>query len=136
MSELNFGHNLINPKLLPVLEKIKELYKKWIPIHKNMPKTEQLGIGSKIDFLFLELLDLTRKAVYAPIDLKIKLLEKIIEIIDSLRFFFQILWETRLISDKQFILLGKDMEEIGKMAGGWKKGLLNKTSATKAEERK
>jgi hypothetical protein len=46
------------------------------------------------------------------------------------------LWEIRLVSNKQYISLGAEIEGIGRIIGGWKKGLFSKTSAIKAEERK
>ncbi len=84
----------------------------------------------------MEILELIRKSVYAQINRKIVLLDKTLEKIDSLRFFFQLLWEAKLIPNKQYIEFGTEIENIGRMIGGWKKGLINKTSAQKAEERK
>lgn len=101
-----------------------------------MPRTERFGIGKKIDFLFLDLLELLRKATYTPIVQKIDLLENALDKTDSLRFFTQILRELELIPDNQFIELGGAIENIGRMINGWKKGLIIKTSALKAEERK
>jgi len=105
-------------------------------IHRNIERTARFGLGLKIDNLFLELLGFLRKAVYSPIDKKIILLNATIEKIDEVRFFLQILWENKLCSNKHYILLETDMQNLGRMIGGWKKGLVSKTSATKAEERK
>ena len=140
--EQNIFHNQNNyssnppPRLLPVLEQSKTMYKNWLEIHRNIERTARFGIGLKIDNLFLEILELIRKAVYTPINKKIIILEEISGKIDSLRFFFQLLWETKLVSNKQYISLGAEIENIGKIIGGWKKGLISKTSAIKAEERK
>ncbi len=101
-----------------------------------MPRTERFGLGSKIDLLLLDLLELLRKATYTPIHEKIIILENASIKIDSIRFFIQLLWETRLMPQEQFLSLGTDIEQIGKMIGGWKKGLLQKTSVVNAEERK
>lgn len=137
MSQKNFHKNIaVNPfKLLPVLEKTKTAYNEWIIIHRNMPRTERFGIGSKIDFLFLESLEIIRKAAFSEINQKIGLLEVVLDKIDSLRFFIQIAWEAHLIPNNQFISLGGNIENIGKMLGGWRKGLIIKTSAIKTEER-
>ncbi len=114
---------------MPVVERAKAAYKNWIAIHRNIPRTERFGIGLKIDSLFLELLEILRAATYSPITAKAKVLESGLFKIDSLRFFVQILWETRLISNSQFITLGGDIENVGKMVGGWKKGIEKKTLA-------
>jgi len=123
-------------KILPVLEKAKSVYKKWITIHKNIERTARFGIGTKIDNTLLLLLELLRKAVYTPIAKKIVLLEEASDKVDVIKFFLQLLWELHQISNSQYIWLETDMQDLGKIIGGWKKGLFNKTSATSAEERK
>ncbi len=91
-----------------------------------MPRTERFGIGLKVDILFLDLLELLRKATYTPTQQKIAILEDCLNKTDSLRFFIQIMWETRLMTNTQFASLGNEIENIGKMIGGWRKGLLTK----------
>lgn len=98
----------------------------WVVIHRKMARTERFGIGDRIDSIWLDLLDALRKATYAtPIE-KITSLDEAIRRVDSVRFFLQIAWEAKLMADSHFIALGKNIEEIGRMAGGWKKGLLAK----------
>jgi len=74
--------------------------------------------------------------MYAGLSQKASVLEEALGKTDSLRFFIQIMWETKLIANTQFTSLGTEIETIGKMIGGWRKGLLTKTPATKAGERK
>ena len=139
MDQLNFHKNTATnppPQTLPVLEKSKTMYKKWMEIQRNMERSARFGIGNKIDVLFLRILELLRKSMYAPINKKVVLLEEVTDHIDSFRFFFQLLWETKLISDKEYISFGSEIENLGKIVGGWKKGLINKTSTVKAEERR
>ncbi|HBH16926.1 MAG TPA: hypothetical protein DDW92_01555 [Candidatus Veblenbacteria bacterium] len=144
MDELNSVHEpnttppptIFQPRLLPVVEKAKSCYKNWILIHRNLPRTERFGIGQRIDNLFLDTLELLRQATYAPLQQKTNLLTQSLGKIDSLRFFIQISWENHLISNDQFTALGTEVENIGKMLGGWRKGLQNKTPALKAGEDK
>ena len=121
---------------MPVLEKAKVVYKKWIDIHRNLERTARFGLGAKIDNSFLDLLEMLRKAVYTPINKKVILLEEASNKIDSSRFFLQLLWEAKLISSKQYISIETDIQDLGRIVGGWKKGLIIKTSAFTAEERK
>ncbi|MBI4175474.1 four helix bundle protein [Candidatus Berkelbacteria bacterium] len=92
-----------------------------------MPKSERFGIGQKIDHLFIELLEQLHRASYAAGPAKISALGATLLIIDSLRFFIQLTWELKLIPTAQFSELGQEIETIGKMVGGWRKGLLAKT---------
>lgn len=112
---------------MPVLEKAKNTYKSWVIIHRNIPRTERFGIGSKVDSLLLDLLELLRKVAYTPIPQKIGLLENVSIKIDSLRFFIQLLWELHIVPNTQFISLSTEVENIGQMVGGWRRGLLAKT---------
>ncbi|MFH1909697.1 MAG: four helix bundle protein [bacterium] len=113
----------------PVIERIKNTYKQWILVERNLPKCERFGLGQKVDLLFIDLLDLMQKASFSPIETKISLLGDSLSKVDSLRFFIQFCWELKLIPSKQFTLIGQEIEEIGRMVGGWRKGLITKTSA-------
>ena len=97
-----------------------------------MARTERFGIGDRIDALWLDLLDTLRKAAHTAPAEKIACLDEAIRCIDSVRFFLQIAWETKIMADSHFIALGKDVEEIGRMVGGWKKGLLTKKTTSVA----
>lgn len=131
----NNFHKQSQSNFPPVIEHLKNVYKRWILIERNFPKCERFGLGQKIDFLFTDLLDLLQRASFSPINIKIPLLEKSLLTIDSIRFFIQLSWELKLISSKQFTLIGQEIEDIGRMIGGWRKGLISKTS-TEAEEKK
>jgi len=118
-----------------VVIKEKETYRAWLASHRNFPKTERYGLGRRIDQLFLEILELSFTATYLPPDPKIILLGKIISRLDVLKFFSQLAWENKLIPNEQYIGFSQNLEGIGRMLGGWRKGLLEKkTPAEQAGE--
>ncbi len=92
-----------------------------------MPKTERVGIGQKVDIAFLSTLELTFRASYLPPAEKVILLGKAISQLDVLKFFLQLAWEAKNVSNGRFAELISLLEEVGRMLGGWRKGLLNKT---------
>ena len=92
-----------------------------------MARSERFGIGDRIDSLWLDLLDSLRKAAYAPVNEKLGALENVSRMVDAVRFFTQIAWESKLMAQSHFISLAKDIEEIGRMVGGWKRGIQTKT---------
>jgi len=110
-----------------VVRKEKEAYQFWLALHRNFPKVERLGIGQKIEHSFLAVLEMTFAAAYLPPEQKIVLLGKTKSRLDILKFFAQLAWETKLISDDKYLGLSARLEEIGRMIGGWKKGLEKKT---------
>ena len=112
-----------------VNRKEKEAYQYWRALHKNFPKTERFGIGQNIEQTFLHILEFSFTAAYLPPEQKIIMLGKIISRLDVLKFFAQIAWENKLIPNDKYIALSEKLNEIGRMLGGWKKGLQNKTPA-------
>ena len=46
--------------------------------------------------------------------------------IDLLKFFLQIGWENKLLDNKKYLALSTELDEIGRMLGGWKRGLETK----------
>ena len=107
--------------------KQKETYQLWLTIHRNFPRVERLGIGQKIENVFLDVLEMSFACVYLAPEAKIVLLGKVISKLDTLKFFIQLAWEGKIIPHDKFIELSTKLEEIGKMLGGWRKGLQTKT---------
>ncbi len=116
------------PRELPsVILKQKDAYVLWLKLHRDFPKVERLGIGQKIEQSFLAVLEYTFTSAYLPPNQKIVLLGKTISRLDVLKFFLQLAWESKLIPTEKYADLSERLEEIGRMLGGWRKGLLNKT---------
>lgn len=76
----------------------------------------------------MEILERLHQASFSQSQAKISLLGEVLIKVDSLRFFIQLCWELKLLPTKQFAAIGQEVEEAGKMIGGWRKGLIAKTS--------
>ena len=109
--------------------KEKEVYQAWVSIHKDFPRVERLGIGARIESLFLDVLELTFASAYLSTEQKIPVLGRAIAKTDLLKFFLQLAWEGRLIHSERYIPLAGQLEEIGRMLGGWRRGSISKTPA-------
>ncbi|MDO9399140.1 MAG: four helix bundle protein [bacterium] len=133
MDQLDFHKNsTFNAPPLPiVINKEKEAYQYWQALHRNFPKTERFSIGQKISQTFIEVLELNFTASYLAPEQKIILLTKTSSRLDVLKFFVQLTWESKLIPTEKYIELSKKLEEIGRMLGGWRKGLLQKKTLTR-----
>ena len=73
--------------------------------------------------------------LYLPPEPKAALLGRVISRMDTLKFFVQLAWESKLIPTKDYAAFSEKLEEIGKMLGGWRKGLQNKTPAGMQQEK-
>ncbi len=86
-------------------------------------------MGAKIDALFIDTIELLFIASYLGKEQKLPYLQKAGGKLDLLKFFLQIAWELKTLDNKKYIILSEQLNEIGKMTGGWIKGLQNKTLA-------
>lgn len=101
----------------------------WFKIVPHIPRSARFTAGARIENKFLDLLELTYVAYFTE---KEKKMEKIVECIltlDTLKFLISVAWEGKIISNKHFEETIIKLDEIGKMFGGWKKGIENKTPA-------
>ena len=100
-------------------------------MYNNFPKVHRYTLGAKVEDSFLTLLEHIFFALYLPIEKKIIRLEYAVAKLDALKFFLQISFENKCISEKQYLEISKELDEIGRMLGGWKKGLETKIAQQK-----
>lgn len=117
-------------KFLPVIEHSVEVYKLWYQFRYYFPKKARPGIAVKIDNLLIEISELLLIASYERNQNKLPTLEAAIRKIDTLKFFLRISWEIKAIDNKKYLVISEHVQELGRMVGGWKKGLLTKTLLT------
>lgn len=110
-----------------VLVKTKETYSLWFQALSDFPKIYRYNLGGKIESCFLSLLENTFITAYLSGEKKSAQLSLAILKLDSLKFFLQLAWENKCISNLKYSSLSERLDEVGRMLGGWKKGLENKT---------
>ena len=79
--------------------------------------------------MFIEIIELLFVASYLGKQEKLPYLQKAIRRLDVLKFFFQISWEIKALDNKKYISVSSNLNEIGRMLGGWIRGIQNKTPA-------
>lgn len=119
------------PKLLPISQKIKDAYFIWYEFCTKIPKMHKYSLGQKIDNLFVETIEATTTAGFLLPTEKLPWIRLAIRKLDTLKIFLLILWETKSIDDKKYILLSEKLGEIGKMLGGWHNQILKQNSLKK-----
>ncbi len=55
--------------------------------------------------------------------------ENTISKVDLLKLLLQLAWEMQAIDNNKYIHMSELLAEVGKMLGGWKRQLVNKTPA-------
>lgn len=106
----------------------------WHEYHAILPKTQRYSLGNKIDRLFVEVMELVSYAAFLPPEKKLIFIETASRKFDTLKILLMILWETKSLDNKKYIVLSIPLDEAGKMLGGWKgqvERLLNNVQANK-----
>lgn len=107
----------------------------WFAILKDLSRIHRFALGSKIEHYFLELLECIFTALYLPPTQKITQLTLAITKLDGVKFFLQLAWENKYIPHKQYADLSQQLDELGRILGGWRKGLQNKTPVVSGRNR-
>ena len=117
------------PRRIPiVLIRAKEAYQAWHKYLVNLNRLDRYTIGAKIDETFLIFVELIFRAGFANGKLeKHSILSQAISKCDLLNFLLQLAWEQKIIDHKNYSSLILLLDEVGRMLGGWKKSLQEKT---------
>jgi len=115
-----------NMSNLPVLRKIVDVYKIWHAHHSNFPRLSKFSLGTKIDSLFTDVIELIFLAGYASADQKYTFVVRASTKLDLLKFFMQAAWEVKCLDQRKYAALAVPLNEIGKDIGSWQKFLQTK----------
>lgn len=118
-------------KLLPLLQKVKEVYIVWYGYYQILPKIHKHSLGQRIDTLFVEIMEYIAIASFLSKEEKQLYIKVAIRKIDTLRVLLMVLWETKSIDNKKYSILSIKIEEIGKMLGGWNGQIIKQNSLGK-----
>jgi hypothetical protein len=135
MFQDNFYNNNLTsnppPRLLPILEKMKNAYIFWYQSYLIIPKTHKYSLGEKIDKFFVEIIEAIVTAIFLNPAEKLPYLRLAIRKLDTLKIFLMLLWETKSLDNKKYIALSLKLDEIGKMLGGWQGQIIKQNSLKK-----
>jgi len=95
----------------------------WHEFLPYFPKNSRYTLGTKIDSLLLDSIELIIGGSYSDKIEKLISLKRASLKIDLLKFFLQVAWEIKSLDNKNYILLSEKIGGAGKMLGGWIKSL-------------
>ena len=109
---------------IPVFSKIYEFYKLLYQYLRLFPKKDRYTLGQKIDTLALDLIELVIIAGTSSKEKKLPYLEKANTSVDLLKLLLRLAKDIEALDGKKYVTLQQDLQEIGRMLGGWKKSIL------------
>lgn len=101
------------------MHRIFEFYKLAYQYIQLFPKKDKYTLGKKVDNLILDLIELTFLATYLSKEKKYDVLQKASLKIDLLKILIRLAKEVKALDNKKYIQLQQELQEIGKMIGGW-----------------
>lgn len=111
--------------------KFKDCYGVWQQYLPHFPKSHRFTLGSKIDVVFLDSIEACFLASYASGQKKLEFVDASIVKTDLTKLLLQLAWEVRALDTNKYSHVSELLNEIGRMLGGWKRQLLNKTPASR-----
>ena len=115
MQNTNFEPTLIN--------KIYKFYFQSYGMFHNFPKQSRYTLGQKIETITLDLLEMVSLANQEIRTLREPHLRKASAKCESVKLLIRMGYDLKLFNDHQYIALENQVQEIGKMIGGWIKYL-------------
>lgn len=73
-------------------------------------------------------MEMTTAASFTPKSEKIPYVRTAIRKLDTTKILLMVLWETKSLENKKYLILSEKLEEIGKMLGGWHGQLIKQNS--------
>ena len=109
------------------------VFTKWMTIlnlimdrAEGFPKSMRYSLTNRILNYSNDILEIIIEAIYSKE--KISKLSRINIILEKLRIYFRICENRNYLSHKQSFRLSAEIDEFGKMIGGWKRKLENETN--------
>lgn len=104
---------------IPIFKKTYELYKKFYGFRNAVSKQDRFTIWQRCEGIMLDILENILSASQLCKNDKLPVLEKASLKLNFLRVFIRLMKEVKSIDNKKYVFLQEDIDEIGKMLGGW-----------------
>ena len=98
----------------------------WYVHTKRLPKLDRYTIGQKVFELLVEMLVLVMQAQYKYAQEKLPALKNIIPLLDTVKILIRLAYKLQILEEPNYIRYESELNEIGKMLGGWIRHLENK----------
>ena len=109
---------------IPIIQKIRELYKLFYGYLALFPKKDKYALGNKCELYIIATLELLLAAGSAAKEEKREFIKQANVKFDALKIFLRLAQELRLLDNKKYLNLQTPIQEIGRMLGGWQRSLL------------
>jgi len=104
---------------IPIFKKTYELYKEFYVLRNYVSRQDRYTIWQRCENLILDILENILWASQLSRTEKLPVLEKSSLRLNFLRVFFRLCKEIKVLDNRKYVLLEENVDEIGRMLGGW-----------------
>jgi len=104
---------------IPIFKKTYDLYRQFHHLRNKAAKQDRFTIYLKTENILLEIIEGILEASELSKNEKLPILKKTSLNLNLLRVFVRLLKDTKSIDLKSYALLEENIDEIGRMLGGW-----------------
>jgi len=104
---------------IPILKKSYDLYKEFYKLRLTVPKQDRYALWQKCENTLITVLEGILMASQQSKIEKLPTLEKTSVKLNFLKVCVRLMKDIKAISPKTYILIEANLDEIGKMLGGW-----------------
>lgn len=104
---------------IPIFKKAYELYKNFHQIRSSISKHDRYTVFLRCENTLLEVIEGILEAGQLSKDRKLPILEHTSLKINLLRVFIRLMKDVKSINLKQYASMEEQIDEIGRMLGGW-----------------
>jgi len=104
---------------IPIFKKSYDLYRAMYSYRNTIPRQDRYALWQRCENIGLDVIKTILTASHTSKEAKLTVLEKASLKLNLLRVFIRLSKEIRIIDNKKYVLLQKDIDEIGRMLGGW-----------------
>ena len=108
---------------IPLFKKVYELYKKIYEFLKSFPRQDRYSLGQKCEAAILEVLEQIMLASQLSKSEKLLFIQKASMRLNMLRVYIRLAKEIKALDGKRNLILQEDIDEVGRMIGGWLRSL-------------
>ena len=104
---------------IPIFKKSYDLYKDFYALRNGVPRQDKFAIWLRCENLILEVLENIVAASQLSKMEKLPILQKGSIKLNFLRVLIRLCKDTKILDDRKYIQLEQNIDEIGRMFGGW-----------------
>jgi hypothetical protein len=112
------------PEELPILNRVYDVYKTLDSVNEKLPKHKRYSLGASTEQTTLSLLEHLLMAKHAPKSHKAGFLIRAQAQLETLRLKLRLYLELKLANETRLMQLQSQLQEIGRMLGGWLKSVM------------